>query len=80
MKKQLGMLMAFAMMAEASMNNFQDNNLYPRQNKSATKKKDKPLTKGCSKFNIGKYTVIAINRKNAIRKALKLRASDFSCV
>ena len=41
--------------------------------------KEKTIPKGCKIFNIGKYEVIALNRKNAIRKALNLRKRDFHC-
>ena len=42
-------------------------------------RKIKSIPKGCKIWNIGKYEVIALNRKNAIRKALNLRKRDFHC-
>jgi len=39
----------------------------------------KRIPKGCKKWRIGQYEVIALNRKNAIRKALNLRSERIIC-
>lgn len=41
---------------------------------SAKRKISKPIPKGCKEFDIDGIKVIAINRKNAVRKANKIRA------
>jgi len=43
---------------------------------SINSKKYKKIPKNCKIWNIGKYEVIALNRKNAIRKALNLRKKE----
>jgi len=64
-KSKLFALMAFGMAMEAS---------YP-QPKFTCKGKQKKINipSGCKVWCIGRYKVTALNRKNAIRKALKLR-------
>ena len=65
-KSKLFALMAFGMAMEAS---------YPQPTRRVRKGKQKKINipSGCKIWYIGKYKVTALNRKNAIRKALKLR-------
>ncbi len=69
--RELGMLYSLAVMGAA--------NLHEPTNSRVPTLKDiknvraKPIPKGCKRFVIGRYIVVALNRKNAIRKALKLR-------
>jgi len=80
-KSDLAGLFALAMMGESMLHSSsKDNDLYePSLNPVLKIQKKKKIPKGCKLFKIGKYEIVSINRKNAIRKALKLRSSDFNC-
>lgn len=65
-----------SMMAMYAMMAFTPPNWYYPGERNTPKKIVKPIPNGCQEFKIGKYSVVAINRKNAVRKALKLRAKD----
>lgn len=72
-KRDIGALFAIATMGEAMLHsNYRHNPIYDQP--TIIESKQKPIPKGCELFIIGKYEVVALNRKNAIRKALKLRA------
>ncbi len=78
-KKHLQILLGFAMFAESIQNEYPHSSTNPKLDLGRLPEKEKRIPKSCKVFIIGKYSVIALNRKNAIRKALNLRKNDFHC-
>ena len=87
MKKQhLQSLLGLAMFAENILNEYPHISTNPKLRAEdidlmhgSEIRKLESIPKGCKIWNIGKYEIIALNRKNAIRKALNLRKRDFNC-